>query len=129
MPDVIVLDPGHGGWEAEAASTPNHAAGPNGLLEKDLTLDMARRVRNLLDGPEVVLTRDGANNLSLSERAATARRNNAALFLSLHWNGSPDQSTDGTEVWVARKANPRSRRLAKMLVDRISGITGAANRG
>ncbi len=126
---TIVLDAGHGGTEPAGGSSPNHATGPNGLLEKDLTLDIARRVRRLMGDGRVILTRDDPHNRSLSDRAATARLNHAALFLSLHWNGSPDATADGTETWVARRASARSRRLAQLLGRRVSIIAGAPNRG
>ena len=127
---IVVIDAGHGGTRTAGASSPNNAVGPNGLLEKDLTLDLARRVRVLLAGSAtVILTRDAAINLSLSERAGQSRRNEADLFVSLHLNGAAPPDIDATESWVARKANARSRRFAHRIVDRLAGITGAPNRG
>src|SRR5258705_6420912 len=127
---TVVIDAGHGGTSAAGASSPNHAVGPNGLLEKDLTLDLARRVRRLLsDSTKVILTRDASVNLSLSEHAGQARRNDADLFVSIHWNGDSHADMDATESWIARKANARSRRFARRLVDRLARITGAPNRG
>src|SRR5712691_9543000 len=127
---TVVIDAGHGGTSAVGGSSPNHAVGSNGLLEKDLTLDLARRVRGLLgDSARVILTRDAGVNLSLSERAGQARRNDADLFVSIHWNGDSHPDVDATEGWVARQANPRSRRFARRLVDRLASITGAKNRG
>ncbi|MFL6331777.1 MAG: N-acetylmuramoyl-L-alanine amidase, partial [Pyrinomonadaceae bacterium] len=48
IPPVVVLDPGHGGETAVGGSSPNNATGPNKLLEKNLTLDLARRVQKIL---------------------------------------------------------------------------------
>src|SRR5215207_10093523 len=106
-PSVIVLDPGHGGNAAVGGSSPNNATGPNGLLEKNLTLDIARRVASSLAGSDsrVILTRIGDTNLSLAARAEVARANNARLFLSIHFNGFGDARVDGSEVWLPHAAS------------------------
>src|SRR5206468_664991 len=63
---TVVIDPGHGGATATGGSSPNNATGPNGLLEKDLTLDLGRRVSALLaPRATVILTRTTDVNLSL----------------------------------------------------------------
>ncbi len=127
---TVVLDAGHGGDAPAGGSSPNNASAPNGLLEKDLTLDLALRVRRLLAGrAKVLLTRDGRMNLSLTERARIANANRADLFVSLHWNGDRDPHTDGTAAWVARQAAARSRALARRIVDRLAIATQAPNRG
>jgi N-acetylmuramoyl-L-alanine amidase len=127
---TVVIDAGHGGTSAVGASSSNNAVGPNGLMEKDLTLDLARRIRTLLgNSADVILTRDAGVNLSLSERASKARRSDADLFVSLHWNGTNHPDVDATESWIARRANVRSRRFARRMVDRVARITGAPNRG
>src|SRR5690242_9409545 len=100
----IVLDPGHGGSQRNGGSSPNNATGPNGLLEKNLTLDVARLVRDALvadPGPSavrVLLTRDGDTNPSLADRARVAHDNNADIFVSIHLNGDASPSTDGSET-------------------------------
>lgn len=91
---VIVLDPGHGGVEPGAV-------GPSGLQEKDLTLDLARRVKVLLErqGATVVLTRDDDRVLPLDDRTAIANHNRAALFLSIHLNASKRKTAFGAETY------------------------------
>ncbi len=127
---VLVLDPGHGGAVAAGGSSPNNASGPDGALEKDLTLDLSRRVAALVQGrATVVLTRDGDRNLSLTDRARIARERDADLFVSIHFNGFADPSVDGTETWVARDASDASRRLAESVLERVVAVTGAPNRG
>src|SRR5215510_8754967 len=127
---VVVLDPGHGGSHAVGGSSPNNAHGPNGLLEKDLTLDLAHRVANSLAGcAQVILTRTGDTNLSLADRARVARNNDALLFLSLHLNGWSDPQVDGTEVYIARDANQRSQGFAQRLLTRLLEETQVTNRG
>jgi N-acetylmuramoyl-L-alanine amidase len=127
---VVVIDPGHGGRSRVGGSSPNNAVGPNGLLERDLTLDIAQRVKPLLATvAEVNLTRERDVNLGLADRAKAARDARAALFLSLHLNGWDDSSVDGTETWVARSASRRSRDFAAKLLARLVGTTKAKNRG
>jgi N-acetylmuramoyl-L-alanine amidase/outer membrane protein OmpA-like peptidoglycan-associated protein len=127
---VVVIDPGHGGDKTVGGSSANNAKGPNGLLEKNLTLDLARRVRKILSrSATVLLTRDADTNLSLADRAKLARDNGAKVFLSIHMNGFPDASVDGTEVWVARRANEGSVRFAGGVLERLAAATGVKNRG
>lgn len=127
---IIVIDPGHGGAEKTGGSSPNNAKGTNGLLEKTLTLDMANRVAvSLAAQADVFLTRAGDTNLGLSERAKVAREKNAAVFLSIHFNGFSDANVDGTEAWVARQANQSSRDFAKTLLGKVVGATKVKDRG
>jgi N-acetylmuramoyl-L-alanine amidase len=94
---TIVIDPGHGGMTKVDGSDPNHASGPSGLLEKTVTLDVARRMANELTktGHTVVLTRTADINLGLTARAAVAKTIKADVFLSIHFNGY-DKKTQGT---------------------------------
>jgi N-acetylmuramoyl-L-alanine amidase len=85
---TIVIDPGHGG-----TNTGTRSMEPL-LLEKDLTLDWALRLKPLLveKGWRVILTRTNDVDLSLGERVAVADRHKADLFLSLHFNSAHPQS-------------------------------------
>jgi N-acetylmuramoyl-L-alanine amidase len=91
---VIVLDPGHGGVETGAI-------GSSGLEEKDVTLDIARRLKPLLEkhGVTVVLTRDEDRVLPLDDRTAIANQNRAELFVSIHVNASKRKSALGAETY------------------------------
>jgi N-acetylmuramoyl-L-alanine amidase len=92
---TIVIDPGHGGDE-------HGTQGAGGVLEKDLVLDVARRLRNMLDtrlGVRVLLTRDDDRVVPHDERASIANNNKADLFISLHANSSPNRSARGAEVF------------------------------
>jgi N-acetylmuramoyl-L-alanine amidase/V8-like Glu-specific endopeptidase len=127
---VWVIDAGHGGAYDELGSSANHARGNNGLLEKDLTLDIASRVARLVSAvASVRLTRSADVNLPLSARARVARDAGATLFVSLHLNGSRDPGMDGTEAWIARTPNANSSALAQNLAARVAAATGGANRG
>jgi len=92
---TVVIDPGHGGDEEGTRSA-------GGVLEKDLVLDVARRLRSVLDarlGVRVLLTRDDDRVVPHDERASIANNNKADLFISLHANSSPNKSAKGAEVF------------------------------
>ena len=92
---TIVVDAGHGGTE-------EGARGPNGTLEKDVTLAVARRLKGALEarlGVRVILTRDLDATVGLDERAALANNNKADLFISLHANASVRPAVAGAEVF------------------------------
>ena len=92
---TIVIDPGHGGDDIGTR-------GPNGTEEKQLTLDLARRLRALLEarlGTRVVLTRDSDIAVTLDARVALANNNQGDLFLSLHGNAAPSPVVEGAEVY------------------------------
>lgn len=114
---TVVIDPGHGGEETGAK-------GPQGLLEKDVTLSVGRRLKAALEarlGVRVLLTRDADRTMSLDERASLANNNKADLFISLHANASLRSSTAGAEVFylsldeygaeAARASRPESELL------------------
>ncbi len=95
---VAVVDPGHGGEHAGARS-------PDGAVEKDLALSIARRVAAHLErlGGRVILTRTGDIAVPLGERAALANAERADLFISIHLNSMPTRAkrraTHGVETY------------------------------
>jgi N-acetylmuramoyl-L-alanine amidase len=91
----VVIDPGHGGKD-------NGAVGPDGLKEKDVTLDVAHRVAPVLatQGIQVVLTRDDDRFVPLEERTARANAFGADLFVSIHCNASEGKGRRGVETYV-----------------------------
>ena len=110
---VVVLDPGHGGNSRIGGSSPNNAISASGVLEKAMTLDLAKRVQKQLkkSGDEIAnsdievhLTRTGDANLSLSDRAQVTQSNNADVFVSIHFNGF-NGSVRGTETWILSDIN------------------------
>jgi N-acetylmuramoyl-L-alanine amidase len=97
----VVIDAGHGGHD-------QGTSGPNGLLEKDLTLDVAQRLGQLIQqrlGSEVIYTRSDDTYIALKERTAIANRNKADLFLSIHANSSPASSVTGVETYYLNFTN------------------------
>lgn len=125
--NTIVIDPGHGGADVVGGSSPNNAVGPNGTLEKDLTLDIARRMQAASQEP-ILLTRDSDINLGLADRARVARDARAVVFVSIHLNGY-DGHAQGTETWVHNKAGGKSASLAKAVQRTTLAATGLVDRG
>lgn len=92
---TIVIDPGHGGKEVGAV-------GPGGLLEKDVTLAVARKLAASLSaktGARIVLTREDDTLVSLDERTAIANQYKADLFLSVHMNAAVVKDARGSETY------------------------------
>lgn len=95
---TVVIDPGHGGDDSGV-----HGAG--GTLEKQVTLDVARRLKAVLEsrmGVHVVLTRDDDRAVSPDERTATANNAKGDLFVSLHMSASPSPAMTGAAVYFMR---------------------------
>src|ERR1035437_3832456 len=91
----IVIDAGHGGHDTGTI-------GPNGLLEKDVVLDVAKRLGRLLEtrlGAEVIYTRQDDTFIPLETRTAIANREQADLFISIHANSSRDADARGVETY------------------------------
>lgn len=99
-PPTVVLDPGHGG------SNPGATGAVPGLHEKQLTLLLARAVRDRLEasGVHVVLTRDRDATMTLRRRMLVANELGADLFVSIHANASPTRSQRGFETWLLSPA-------------------------
>lgn len=99
---TVVVDPGHGGNDSGTRAA-------NGLLEKDLTLDIARRLREQLvaddDGFDVRLTRERDVWLSREARVAAVRAADADLLLSLHFNILPERDIALVETYYAHASN------------------------
>jgi len=106
----IVLDAGHGGWDLGTV-------GRQGLLEKDLVLDVTERLGKLLEmrlGSDVMFTRDSDSYLSLDQRADLANQAQADLFVSIHANYSSSAAARGVETYYTNLfAAPGSKEFEK----------------
>ena len=104
----VVIDAGHGGHDPGAHG--------NGVTESELTLDVAQRLRKLLEaqpGIDVVMTRDTDVFIPLEERTAIANREGADLFLSIHANASRNAQARGIETYFLSFAlNPEAEAVA-----------------
>ena len=93
---TLVLDPGHGGQDTGAV-------GGNGVNEKDVTLAIALRIRDLLQkntGIKVQLTREADEDYSIANRKAVAQTAGGALFLSLHAGFSVTPRAQGMSIFT-----------------------------
>jgi N-acetylmuramoyl-L-alanine amidase len=101
-PDLptIVIDAGHGGQDPGTKG--------NGLVEKDLTLDMAFRVEKQLqmNGFRTFLTRKDDTFVSLADRAELANKFDYSIFVSIHFNNSISSSASGLETFYASEKIP-----------------------
>lgn len=125
---AIVIDPGHGGTAPVDGSSANNATGPMGLLEKNVTLEIGRRIKARAGGVEIVLTRDKDENLGLRQRAEVARKLKAPVFVSVHLNGWHTPDVQGTETFVHSDGSAASLRLARAVHARVLAVTGLADR-
>jgi N-acetylmuramoyl-L-alanine amidase len=115
---TIVIDPGHGGKEIGAI-------GPSGMMEKDVTLTICRKLADALSrklGARVILTRNDDVVVSLDQRTGIANQYHADLFLSVHMNAAVVKGAHGSETYflsadasdeVARKAAETENASAK----------------
>jgi N-acetylmuramoyl-L-alanine amidase len=101
---IVVLDPGHGGIDPGAV-------GGNGQFEKDLTLQVGRRLKQRLDASgryRALLTREGDQFVRLRDRVEFARKNKAELFISLHADSMSDPRIRGASVYtLSEKASDK----------------------
>jgi len=109
----VVIDPGHGGRDSGAMAS--------GLREKEITLDIARRVAAALAAQEfvVTLTREGDETRSLQERVEAANGARGDVFLSIHVNSIPTEERRGIETYCLGAAQDA----------RIERLAGAENSG
>ena len=109
---TLVLDAGHGGHDSGAV-------GPAGLMEKELVLDVTKRVSRLLEeklGVKVLLSRDGDHFVPLRDRTSYANRERADLFVSIHANAHRVVASEGVETYFlsSEATDNASRQVASL---------------
>ena len=123
---TIVLDAGHGGHDSGAT-------GPTGLMEKDLVLDVTRRVAKLVEarlGLKVLLTRDADNFVTLRDRTSFANRARADLFVSIHANAHREAAADGVETYfLSSEATDSAARQVAALENGAAQLEQPTGRG
>ena len=126
---VIVIDAGHGGEDSGAVA--------NGVLEKDINLDIALRLRDMLRvcGFEVVMTRDADVSIydsssstirskkqsDLKNRAAIINKSKDQILVSIHQNKFEQEKYSGTQVFYSTN-DPDSERLAQAIRQSVRGM-------
>lgn len=107
--NTIVIDPGHGGKDPGAI-------GRSGVQEKDVTLQVGLKLRELLMqhlGKRVLMTRDKDVFVELEDRAKFANSHEADLFVSIHVNSHPQRTTKGLEIYhFGEASDPRALAVA-----------------
>ncbi len=113
----IVIDAGHGGHDPGAI-------GKNGVREKDINLDIAKRLAKLLkeEGVEVVMTRSSDNYITLEHRVEITNRSKAQLFVSIHSNANRARSLNGLEVYYVSSPGSDSRKALVNADNLLSGL-------
>jgi len=116
----VVIDSGHGGNDPGAI-------GRNGLKEKDVNLDIAKRLSSLLraEGVQTLLTRSTDKFIPLSTRVSIANRSGADLFISLHSNAARSRSLSGFEVYYVAPSVSDSKRAALTARSSYLNLKGA----
>jgi N-acetylmuramoyl-L-alanine amidase len=124
---VIVVDPGHGGNDIGAPAT--FGSPPGEPYEKDITLDIGRRLTALLkaEGASVTMTRSDDTFVPLQDRAAVANKLKADAFISIHCNSCelPD-TLSGTMVFYD---HPHSAEFAALVQGELTASLGTADKG
>ena len=118
---VIVIDPGHGGNDTGAMR--------GNTLEKDLTLDIALKLRKVLKEKgfnKVIMTRTSDTTLSLADRVRIANDYNADLFVSIHINSSVKSEINGIETHYY---SDRGYDVAKVIHKELISNISATDRG
>lgn len=121
---VVVIDPGHGGKDPGAT-------GRGGIHEKDIVLDIAKRLKVMIDkepGMTAVLTRTGDYYIPLRDRMALARKDKADLFMSVHADAFRDSRARGASVY-ALSAGGATSEAARWLAEKEnqSEVLGEVN--
>ncbi len=99
----VVIDAGHGGHDTGSI-------GPGGFTEKELVLDVAQRLRDMIEmelGAEVVMTRSDDTFVALESRTAIANQQEADLLISIHANSSRIRSVRGVETYFLNFTSSR----------------------
>lgn len=118
----VVIDPGHGGRD--------NGSKWYGVAEKTLTLDLANRIKKILDakGVPTTLTRTTDVFMELDERAAVANRQSDAIFVSVHFNAHRDRSIKGIETFYY-PGSTQGRVLATYIQGELGKRIKTRNRG
>ncbi|MCX7922007.1 MAG: N-acetylmuramoyl-L-alanine amidase [Clostridia bacterium] len=125
---LVVIDPGHGGDDSGADA--------NGLLEKDIVLDISFRLNTILQrsGISTYLTRTEDKFIGINDRFRAANSKNASIIISIHCDWFDDTSHNGTSTLYYTSSNKQTGKLndkeyAQIIQDELVKILGTSNRG
>src|SRR5690625_3871077 len=118
---TVVIDAGHGGSDPGASG--------NGLYEKELTLEIAQKVKKLLQsaGFKVIMTRSNDTYVSLEERSSIVNSSDADIFVSIHINAGGGTGIE--TYWYGKHEPEKSKALATALQEEVIKGTNSVDRG
>ncbi len=127
---VVIVDPGHGGLDRGARVRSPY------VEEKKLALQTALLLKSYLQkmGYKVIMTRQNDVFLPLARRITSANPKRASIFVSLHYNSSPNAKAHGIEIFYYnhkkfKKRASYSKKLATRVLDKVIAATSARSRG
>lgn len=122
--DTVVVDPGHGGHDSGASTRAGHTR----LLEKDLALDVGRRVNGKLReaGFRVVMTRMDDRFITLNDRVECSNAYRKSVFVSIHFNDTSRRAVRGAETYHNRRGTWQ---LAARIERSLASMPGGEDRG
>lgn len=121
---IIVVDPGHGGYENKGV------IGEGGTEEKDIVLDIALKMKNILEelGAKPILTREDDTYVSLKKRSNISNELGPDFFISIHMNSFGNSSISGTEIYHYR-GDKEGEIVANSIIEKICNNINTVNRG
>ena len=121
---IVVIDAGHGGRDPGATSVSGE------VHEKDLTLALAQELRDELvkrGRVRVAMSRNDDSYLDLEQRAAVARRLNAAMFVSLHMDSAPNPMARGASIYSLSDVASDAEAARFAAIENEGAMTGEGN--
>lgn len=111
---TVVIDAGHGGND-------NGAVSADGVKEKNITLEIAKKIKALNTNPKIniLLSRNNDQNISVKERVEFAKNNNADLFISIHLNSAVNEQLNGFSVLIDKNNKEQNQLLGSALIKEL----------
>lgn len=130
---TVLIDPGHGGKDIGTESSTNVKDGKNNTYEKDIALQIAKKVASKLskhNDIQIMITRTDDTFISLIDRMNLANSQNVDVSVSIHLNAEAGgNSASGVETYYRRNANDGSKELAEMVQSSIISYVDTRDRG
>lgn len=130
---TVMVDPGHGGKDIGTESSRNIKNGKNNVYEKDVALEIARKVASKLsryNDIDVIISRTDDTFISILDRMEMANSQNVDVCVSIHLNAeSGGNSAEGIETYYKKGANDGSEELAEIVQASIISHVEARDRG
>lgn len=130
---TILVDAGHGGYDIGSESSKNYEGSPNNVYEKDIALQISKKVTAKLsqyEDVQVIMSRSDDTLVSLDDRTAIAASQNVDAFISIHLNAEAGgNSAYGVETYYRKNSEEASIELANMVQSSMVSYVQARDRG